>query len=127
MFAQLAAGFATDDINRLAAGDLIEPRAEDGIGREPLRVLGEFDESGLGDFLGQVWGTDLAERRGMDEIEMAPDDLREGVLGVRLHRITAGRVLLDVTREQFQVGVAHVHKDNVTSGGNRPKEFLDPQ
>ena len=45
---------------------------------------------------------------------MAPDDFGEGVLGV----------VPGVAREQFQIGVAHVQKDNVADGGNRPKNFI---
>jgi hypothetical protein len=41
----------------------------------------------------------------MNEIKMAPDDFREGVLGV-----ASG-----VACEQFQVSVAHVQKDNVAT------------
>src|SRR2546428_574503 len=81
-WAPLAAGFAADDINGLAASDLIEPRGEDGIGRELPRVAGEFNEGGLGDLLGQLRRADLTERGGMDKVEMAPDDFGEGVLGV---------------------------------------------
>jgi hypothetical protein len=82
LFAELSAGFAADDINGRAAGDLIEPGGEDGIGREAVRLPGEVGESGLSDFLGQLRGTDLAERGGKDQIQVAADDLGEGILGV---------------------------------------------
>jgi len=49
----------------------------------------------------------------MDEIEMASDDFSESVLGV----------VPGVAREQFQIGVAHVQKDNVTAGRNPTKNF----
>jgi hypothetical protein len=51
-------GFTTDDVNGGAAGDLIEPRGENGVGREAVRVAGEVGEDGLGDFLrelGRAW------------------------------------------------------------------------
>ena len=54
LLAQLAAGFASNDIDGFTAGDLIEPRGEDGIGRELPRLAGEFDESRLSDFFGQL-------------------------------------------------------------------------
>src|SRR5207244_3678283 len=83
-------------------------------GRELLRLAGEFDEGGLDDFLGQLGGTDLAERGGMDEVEMAPDDFGEGVLGI----------LPCVARKQFQVGIAHVQKDNAAASKNPPRNFI---
>jgi hypothetical protein len=46
------------------------------------RLAGEVSEGGLSDFLGQLWGTDLAERGGEDQIKVAADDLGEGILGV---------------------------------------------
>ena len=49
----------------------------------------------------------------MDEIKMAADEFREGVLGP----------VPGVAGEQFQVGVAHVQKDNVAGCGN-PPNFL---
>lgn len=56
----------------------------------------------------------MAERGGVDEIEMAPDDFGESVLGM----------VPDVAREQFQIGIAHVQKDNVAVGGNRTRNFI---
>jgi hypothetical protein len=49
----------------------------------------------------------------MNEVEMAPDELRECVLGP----------VPGVTRKQFQVCVAHVQKDNV-AGCENPPAFL---
>jgi hypothetical protein len=46
------------------------------------RLAGEVGEGGLGDFLGQLRGADLAERGGEDQIEVAPDDFGEGILGL---------------------------------------------
>lgn len=54
LFARPAAGFAADDVDGLAAGDLVEPRGEDGSRRKPMRVVGEIDECGLGDLLCQL-------------------------------------------------------------------------
>ena len=62
LFAQLPAGFAVDDINRGAAGDLIKPCGENGVGFQFAGVAGEVGEGGLGDFLGQLRGADLPER-----------------------------------------------------------------
>jgi len=47
----------------------------------------------------------------MDEVEMASDDFGESILGV----------MPGVAREQFQVGIAHVQKDNVTANGIRQR------
>ena len=38
LFAQLAVGFASGDIDGLAPGHLIRPRAENRVGREPSRL-----------------------------------------------------------------------------------------
>jgi len=113
LFAQLAAGLAADDINGGAAGDLIEPRGEDGVWREAVRVARKVRENGLSDFLGELRRADLPERSGMDEVEMAPDDLGEGVLGV----------LPGVTREQFQVGIAHFKSISPLNWGIRQGSF----
>jgi len=42
---------------------------------------------------------------------MSPDDFSEGVIGV----------VPGVTGKQFQIGIAHLHKDNVASGGIRQR------
>ena len=68
LFAQLAAGFPANHVNGGSAGDLIEPRGEDGVGREVVRVAGEVGEGGLGDFLGQLRRSDLAKRGGIDQV-----------------------------------------------------------
>jgi hypothetical protein len=70
------------DAMRKASTLLIEPRGEDGVWREAVRLAGEVGEGGLGDFLGQLRGADLAERGGEDQIEVAPDDFGEGILGL---------------------------------------------
>jgi hypothetical protein len=80
VLAVLTPGFAADDIDSGAAGDLVKPRGENGIRRKPVRLASEVHEHGLGDFLGQLWGTDLAQRGRMDQIEVAPDDFTKGVL-----------------------------------------------
>jgi hypothetical protein len=50
LFAELTAGFATDDVNGSAARDLIEPGGEDGIGCKPMGIAGKVVENTLGDF-----------------------------------------------------------------------------
>ena len=113
LFTQLPAGFAADHINGLAARDLIKPRGYDGIRRELVRVAGELEEGGLGNFFRQLRGADLPESGRMDQVEMAVDDFSEGVLGV-----SPG-----VTREQFQIGLTHLHKDNVSPERNPTKNL----
>jgi hypothetical protein len=110
LFAQLAAGFTTDDINGGAAGDLIQPRGEDSIRREAARLAGEIGEGGLGDLLGELWRTDLAERGGKNKIEMSPDDFGEGILSV----------LPGVSPEQLQVSISHFI--SISSPSKKPDE-----
>ena len=80
--AQLPARFPADDINGFAACDLIQPRAQDGVGRELTRVAGELEKGALGDLLGQLRRPDLAQGGGKHEGEVSADDLREGILGL---------------------------------------------
>ena len=118
LFAGLAAGFATDDINRGAAGDLVKPGGENGVGREAVRLAGEVGEGGLGDFLGQLRGADLAQRGGKDQIEVAADNFGESILGV----------LPGISRKQLQVTIAHLHKyiaAGVNTGQKEAAGLLD--
>ena len=82
LFAQLAAGFAPDDINGFPAGDLIKPRGQDGVRRELRGDAGKFGERGLGNLLGQLRRADLPECGGIDKVHMTPGEGGEGVLGV---------------------------------------------
>ena len=70
LFTALTTRFAADNVDGGAAGDLIEPRREDGIGREAARLASKVDEHGLGDFLGELRRADLAKRSGKDEVEV---------------------------------------------------------
>ena len=106
-FSKLAAGLAADDINGSAAGDQIEPRGEDGVWGEAVRLAGEVGEGGLGDFLGQLRGADLAERGGKDQVEVAADELGESIF----------TVLPRVALQQLEVGVAHLHQ-YIAAGAN---------
>ena len=100
-------------VNGRAAGDLIEPCREDGVGREAVRLTGEVDEHGLGDFLSQLRGADLAEGRGKNEAEIATHDLGESVLGV----------LPGIPREQLKIGIIHVHKVYRRHRANRTRKI----
>jgi hypothetical protein len=82
LFAQLAAGFAADNINGLAPRDFIQPRAKDGVGREAVRLAGQIGEGGLRDLLGKLRGSDLPKRGGVNKVEVTADDFGEGVLRV---------------------------------------------
>jgi uncharacterized membrane protein len=105
LFAGLAAGFAADEIDGGAAGDDVEPRGERLAGREIAGATGEVEEDGLGDVFGEVRWADLAARGGINEIEMAGDELGEGSLvagaGVALEQVVVAHVSLlsPVTRE----------------------------
>jgi hypothetical protein len=68
LFAELAAGFSPDDINGSPARDLIQPGAENGVGREAVRLAREIGESGLSDLFGELRRTDLAERGRKNEV-----------------------------------------------------------
>jgi hypothetical protein len=74
----------------------------------------KFDKRSLSDLLRQLRGSDLPERGRIDQINMAPDDFCEGPLGA----------LPGVACDQFQIGLAHVHKDNVAAKGNPPANIL---
>jgi hypothetical protein len=100
LLAKLPAGFAPNNINGSAAGDLIEPRGKDCVRREAVRLAGEVREGRLGDFLGELRGADLAERGGEDQIEVAADQFGESIFGV----------LPRVARKQLQVRVAHLQE-----------------
>ena len=101
LFAQMKSRFTANDIQGFAAGHLIEPRAEDSVGRQPRRVAGEFKESGLSNLFGELREANLAERSGMNEAEMPANDLGECVLSL----------VLSVACQQFQIGVAHIQND----------------
>ena len=98
-------------INRGPASNLIEPSGEKGVGSEAIRVAGQVSEDGLGDFLSQLRRADLAERRGIDQVEVAADEFREGVFGM----------VPDIFCEQLQVGVAHLHRYIDASARNPPR------
>ena len=114
LFAQLESHFTANDILGFAAGHLIEPPAEDSVGRKPLRVAGEFKESGLSDLFGELRQSDLTECSRINEAEMTADDLSERVLSL----------VLSVACEQFEIGVAHIQKDNATENQNQTKGIL---
>jgi hypothetical protein len=82
LFAQLPAGFFSHHINGCPARDLVQPGRQNGVGLQLAGVSREIGKNGLGDFLGQLRGADLAERGGEDQIEVAPDDFGEGILGL---------------------------------------------
>ena len=79
--------------------DPVEPRGQNGVRCQAVRVAGETKEGGLGDLLGELGRADLAQRGGINEVEMTTDDF-----GERVFRLFPG-----VTREQFQIVVAHVY------------------
>ncbi len=85
----------------------------DSVRLQPGGIARQIDEGGLGDFLGELRRVDLAQRRGIDQAEMAPDDVGKGVLGV----------LPGVAREQFNVGVAHVWKHIGADPRNPPRNL----
>ncbi len=103
LFSQLSARFATDHINRRPASDLIEPSGD--------RIAGQVSEDGLGDLLGELRRTDLAERRGIDQVEVATDEFCECIF----------RLLSRIFCEQLQVGIAHLHKYIAAIPRNPPR------
>jgi hypothetical protein len=113
-FAELPAGFAPNHINGGPAGDLIEPRAEDGIGREAMRPAREVGESGVGDLLGELRGADLAERGGEDQIKVAADQSGKGIFGA----------VSGVARKQLQVRVAHLQEYIAAAINTGPKNCV---
>ena len=88
------------------------PRATVAVGCEAVRVAGKIGEDGLGNFLGELRRADLAERSGMDEVEMSADDFGEGVL----------RVVAPVAVQQFKIAWCHCHK-HIVAGRPNPTNF----
>jgi hypothetical protein len=101
----------------MAARDLIQPRGQNGLGLQPGSAPRQIDEDGLRDLLGKLRRADLAQRRGIDQAEVAPDDFCERILGV----------LPGIAREQFQVGVAHLWKHIGADLRNPPGNFTGPE
>jgi hypothetical protein len=69
------------------------PCGEDGVGFEPAGIAREVGEDGLGDFLGELRGTDLPERGGINQVQVAVCERGKGFFGF------VPRVVL----QQFQV------------------------
>jgi hypothetical protein len=109
----LPTGFAADDINGLATSDLIEPSGENGVRRETTRLSCELDEDRLHNFLGELWRANLAERGGMNQVEMTANEFREGVLGV----------VPGIACEEILIRVAHFQKDNAADDRNPTGNF----
>ena len=82
LFAGVAGGFAADEVDGLAAGHGVEPCGEWQVGADTRGGAGEFDEDGLSGFFGEVSGAGLAEGGGVNEVEVAGDELAEGVFVV---------------------------------------------
>lgn len=63
------------------SGVPVQPARQDNIGRQSRGLAGEIDEDGLGDILrGGGVATQLAERGGMHEVDVAPDEFGKGRL-----------------------------------------------
>jgi hypothetical protein len=73
-------------------------------------LAGEIGEGGLSDLLCELWRMNLAERGGINEIEMSLDDFGEGILGV----------LPRVSPEQLQVSISHLI--SISSRSKKPDE-----
>jgi hypothetical protein len=99
-FPNLPSGLAADYIDGRAASDLVQPRAEDRVRLEAIRLTGQVDEDRLGYFLSKLRRANLAKRGGKDEVEVTADDLREGILGM----VSA------VVSQQLKVGITHFYK-----------------
>ena len=83
---------------------------------EAMRVTGKVGKGGLGDLLSQLRGAHLAQRGGIDEIQVAADEFREGVLGV----------LPGVAIKQIQVRFIHLYK-YIAADSRNPTNILHPQ
>src|SRR5207244_11357090 len=86
-----------------------------GAGLKVSFLAGQVREDGLGDFLGEFRGADLAKRGRINKTEVAADQFGEGLVGV----------LASVAGEQLQVGVAHV-QESIAAGCGDPTRFVEP-
>ena len=82
LFAQLAASFTADDINRGAASNLIEPCRQNCARSQLVRVLRQIAENGLRYLLGQLRRPDLPQRRRIDQVEVPLDQCGKSLFGV---------------------------------------------
>jgi len=115
LFAGLTPGFAADDVNGGVPCDLIKPGGQDGVRFEFGGVAGKFDEKGLRDLLGELWGANLPEGCIIDQIQVAVYERGEGVL----------RLFADELPEQIMVIIGHVHKHIATAMQNPTNFFYD--
>ena len=113
VLALLAPGFVADRINGRVAGDLVKPRAQQGVRLEAAGLAGQLEEDRLRDFLGQLRRADLAQGGGIDQSDAPADKFRKRILGV-VPRVPA---------EQFLVAVVHLHRPIVADPPNRTSSF----
>jgi hypothetical protein len=78
-------------------------------------MAGKLNEDQLRNFLGELRRANLAERGRMNQVEMAANDFREGILGV----------VPGVAREEISIGVAHVQSVNVADVQNPTGNFTE--
>jgi hypothetical protein len=99
LFAQLSPGLASNHVDSFAPRHLIEPGCKNGSRIEPVGMARQLDEGRLDYFLSQLRRADLSKRRGIDKVQVATDDLGEGIFGV----------LRGITSEQFQIVFVHFY------------------
>jgi hypothetical protein len=82
VFALLAAAFDLQSVARGKIRGATEPAGEHGFPAEAAGLAGKDDEDGLCDFFGQMRIPHLPERSGVNEGDVAIDELRERGLGL---------------------------------------------
>ncbi len=80
LFVTAAGGFLFECVGSAVAGGAEEPAVELAVGGEESGFLRDEDEDGLGDVLGGLGVADEAVGEGIDPVDVAADELGEGVL-----------------------------------------------
>ena len=82
LFASPPPLFGTHGLGCRVVGASVEPAGQHRTVSQRLGFAREVGEYGLGDIFGQMRvSRQLTQRRGVNEIEVSPDQLREGLIG----------------------------------------------
>ncbi len=80
LFVTAAGGLLLEGVGGAVAGGAEEPAVELAVGGEAWGFLRDEDEDGLGDVFGGLGVAHEAAREGIDPVDVAADELGEGVL-----------------------------------------------
>ena len=93
LFAAGAADFAADKSHRRQPRGLIQPAGKDDALAQMPGFPRQNDEDGLGDFLGLMRIAGVAQRDGIDLVDVPRDERGKGVLGIALRRIRRNKAM----------------------------------